>query len=136
MTEALRSFLLDGRDYNWLVELSLCAAAWVVLRFSIGGRPKWYRALPEFALLLAVMSAGFLLSVALVYPRHYVPILWGFLHGMIAYFYLRCFSSYRKKTRILLWLAHHSHRSSSASASLASFIFRRRRRVSFIRYAR
>ena len=39
MTEALRSFLLDGRDYNWLVELSLCAAAWVVLRFSIGGIP-------------------------------------------------------------------------------------------------
>ena len=106
MIEALRSFLYgNNNDYNWLVELSLCAVAWALLRFSIGGKPKWYRVLSEFALLLAVMTAAFLLSVALVYPRHYVPLLWGFLHGMIAYFYLRCFSSYRKKTRILLWLA-------------------------------
>lgn len=105
MLESLRSFLLLRGELAWVLELSLCAAAWVILRFGAGEKARWYRVFGEFLILLLVMSTGFLSSVVLIFPNHYVPLLWGFLHGAIAYFYLRRFSLYRRKTRILLWLA-------------------------------
>lgn len=105
MLDTIREFVIEQHQYVWILELALCASAWVALRFGSGEKPKWYRAGLEFLLLLAVMAAGFLLSLAIVFPNHSLTILWGVLHGAIAFFYLRRFSRYRKNTRILLWLA-------------------------------
>ena len=69
MLEALRGFLFVNKEASWLAELSLCASAWVILRFGVGERPRWYRVLGEFLLLLAAMSASFLCCVALLFPR-------------------------------------------------------------------
>lgn len=105
MLDTLRGFLLQNHEYSWTLELSLCAAAWVILRIGARDRLKWHRLLLEFLLLLLVMSLGFLLCVSVTFPSFSVTLPWGILHGAIAYGYLRRFSDYQRKTRRLLWLA-------------------------------
>ena len=105
MLETIRSFVFLNNEFGWLLELALCTAGWVILRFAVGEEPKWYRVLLEFILLHAVMCAGFLFCVALVFPKYSVTIPWGLLNGAIAYLYLRTFSTYRRPTRQLLWVA-------------------------------
>lgn len=104
MREALRGFLLTS-DLNWMLELLLLTAAWLILRFGTDKRPRWTRVLLEFLLLGSAMTAGFLLSISLFFPDHSVVLFWGVLQGGITWLYFRRFSTYQTKTAQLLWLA-------------------------------
>lgn len=110
MPETLRNIIMSRRDFAWLLEIVLSAAAWVILRCGAPVRPKRGRIAFEFLALTAVLSAVNLLclELSLLIPGHFFAPLWALMQGLVAYLYLEITLACPRKTKLLLWLALHT----------------------------
>ena len=110
MEETLWSLVTQRGGFAWVVEIALCALAWVILRSGAPEKLRWGRFCLEFILLLAVMAAAnvICLILASLLPGYVFTLLWAIALGWIAYMYLLLSPTYRLKTKRLLWLAMYT----------------------------
>lgn len=104
----LQELLTERVDFAWILEISIIASGWVILRAGssdASARNAGKQTITELVLLLAFLAAVNLLCAAIAYSFQYFFLLWALALGVVTYFYLRRFSAYQKKTMLLLWLA-------------------------------
>ena len=99
--------IMRMRDFAWILEIALSAAAWVILRRGAPVRPSRRRIVLEFLILLFVFSTANILCLALslLIPGHFFAPIWALVQGLLAYLYLLISPTYLRKTKRLLWLA-------------------------------
>lgn len=106
MQNSLLSGVFQMLDLAWFLEFALIAVAWSLLRH--GGKLKEMlrlRSLVESVLLFLCLSFLTLLIIELNAGRNYFLLMRIFMQGLITAVYLFRFSAYRRKTKLLLWLA-------------------------------
>ena len=99
-------FSLPMVDASWLLEFALITLSWVILRHS--GSLKTLlkpRALLETALLFLILTFVTFFSNVVIGGGNYFLLLRLVAQGVITAAYMFHFSAYRRKTKLLLWLA-------------------------------
>ena len=102
----VQALSLDTVDFTWFIEFAIITLSWVILRHS--GSLKAMakpRNILEAVLLFLILSYLTLFSNVIISGESYFLLIRLFAQSVITSVYLFHFSAWRKKTKLLLWLA-------------------------------
>lgn len=116
--------LIPKVDAAWFIEILLMTVSWVILaRLSELKKDKPGRIILEFIIMCLAFAAGNYISRALAFKPQFFHLIWLVMHGAVSMAYMAFRSSYRDKTRFVLWCSQFAAiLSISAIAGQCSFL--------------